>query len=239
MWFVDGIRLPGDEDKLVIDLNHSQPFVFELDRNLYKQFLKAVPVKLFTRYPKKNFKPVVDEKKEPEFDIEVHQEMLGFALIDLSPLLKNNQSVEQNQKYSVFEYDEKHLNYYSIYWPVKDEQARVAKLADEVEKEKERLAKLKKPDEPADLAAGKKGAAGTKKPAAVAAAQKKKPAAAKKGKEEEEPKITVPSWPQHPRTVVCYEADRLARHGPHRFDGKQNKIMVAGGVELAAGVVLH
>lgn len=236
MWFVDGNRLSGDEDKLVIDFNHTQPFVFELDRHLYKQFVKSVPVKIFTRYPKKKFKPVVDEKKEPEFDIEVQQEMLGFALLDLSPLLKNNAAVEQNQKYQLYEYDEKHLNHYSIYWPVKDEQTRVAKLAEEVEKE--RLSKQKKPEEPVDVPGAKKGAAAAKKPAVDP--KKKKPAqAGKKGKEEEEQKIVVPTWPVNPRKVVCYEVDRLARHGPNKFDNKHTKVMVAGAIELAAGITIH
>lgn len=237
VWFVDGNRLPGEEDKIIIDFNHSQAFVFELDRNLYKQFAKSIPIKIHTRYPKKKYKPVIDEKKEPEFDVEVQQEMLGFSLLNMKELLEKNSQRELNQRYYVFEYDDKHLQHYSVYWPLKDEQSRITALVKEVEKEK--LSKQKKPEDPLDgVTAGKKPAAGGKKPAAVDPKKKKPAGGGKKGKEEDEVKIVVPSWDTNKRTVICYEQDRLARHGINNFTTNQTKLMVAGNIDLAVGVQL-
>ena len=234
MWVNQGIR--GDDEKLAIDFKHEGRFIFELDRSLMKQFMRGVAIKIWHKYPVKIFKPQVDEKKEPEFDIQVKEEMLGFCVLSLKPFGNDYKLMELNQKLPVYEYGASLLNHYNIYWPHPEEVANAGKHQADIEKLKtEKYAK--KPEE--ELEKAKDGKQAPKKPDQ----KKKKPAApaggqAKKGAPvEEEVKVTIPAYPVNERKVIQYAEDQIAREGINNY--KSLKWLVSGSILLATSVKLY
>lgn len=208
----------------MIDFKHSQKFSFDLDRSLVGQFNKEIPISIWRKYPVKNFKPVEDEKKPPEFDIEVKQDMLGFAVVSLKPFLTDNLKQEHCLKYPVFEYQERTLRHYNIFWPHPKETEHKETFKEAIEEV--RAEKYSKPVE--EQPTGKTGAQkpGAKKPA---------PAASKKKGQAAPQAVTIPRspYPLQERDTILYTGDVLARAGINNYSKEDFQWLVAGTANLS------
>ena len=216
-----------DEEKITLDFKSDNYLAFELDRLLYKQLQRGIIIKIWKRFPVKNFKPQPDEKKDPEFDISIEECMLGFVVINLSEFVKDCKLDEIKFKYPVFEYSEDFLKYYNIYWPNKREPAYKESHKEEIESQrKEKYSKKIEED------LGKKdqkgpGGAPPKKPDP----KKKKPtgpATGGKKVQEEEVKIVPKDYPIHSRSEILYTDDYTGKQPIDSYKEKQGKVIVAG-----------
>lgn len=230
MWHNEGMKIPNEEDRVTLDFKQEFYLAFELDRNLMKQFSRGVPIKIWRRIPIKKEKPRTDEKAPIEYIFEHKEEQLGFSILSLQPLLKNNTQVEMSERLPLFEYKQDALRYYNVFWPHKEEQARIAKYSAEIEKS--RVEKYtKKPEEEDNTKKDPKAQA--KKPD-----PKKKKPAAPGGKKpvEEEIKIAVPTFEVNKRNTICYSEDLIARDGVGNYKDTESKFLVAGSSLLAVKV---
>ena len=96
MWTKEGLR--SDDERLTLDFKLDYYLTFELDRDLLRQFSRSFAIKIWKKYPVKKFKPQIDEKKEPEFDIEHREEMAGFAVVSLQKLQENSDLTQLQEK---------------------------------------------------------------------------------------------------------------------------------------------
>lgn len=225
-----------DDEKITLDFKSDTRLVFETDRELLKQLERSFVVKVWRKFPVKDFKPQVDEKKEPEFDLLVKEELLGFAVVSLHQFVTDNSKTEISLKYPLFEYGPAAFKYYNLYWPNTLEQKYVEAHKDLVEKMKQDKY-FKKPEEEVEAAGGKKDPrAAAKKPDP----KKKKPAAGPGGKKvvEEEVKVAVPAFEVSPRAAVLYCEDFIAKTGANCYSESDSKLLVAGPSLLSISVVI-
>lgn len=202
--------------------------MFELERDLLRQFNRCFAVKVWKKFPIKKFKPQIDEKKEPEFDIEHKEEMVGFAIISLQKLKDDINLNQIQEKYPIFEYDSSSLRHYNVFWPHKDELKRVEQAKEEIEKE--RQAKYSKKNEEEDAV--------KKDPKAKKPDLKKKKPAATGGKkvQEEEVKLEQLGWPLNTRKVIAYQRDEIAKEGLDNYSAKETQYFVSGNSSLAVSI---
>ena len=224
-----------DDEKITLDFKSDTRFVFETDRELYKQLDRSFVVKVWKSYPVKEFKPQVDEKKEPEFDLQVKEEMLGFAIISLQQFITDNSKSEISLKYPIFEYDQHFLKYYNLYWSNNLEQKFVADNKELVEKLRQE--KYFKKLEEEEAVAGKKDQKASIKKTDP---KKKKPAAGPGGKkvQEEEVKVAVPEFEVSARASILYCEDIIAKAGSNNYGEKESRLLVSGPSMLSVSVTI-
>lgn len=226
VWANEGIR--SDDEKLTINFNQLYHLVFELDRDLLRQFFRSFPIKIWRKYPVKKFKPQIDEKKEPEFDIEHKEDLLGFVVVSPDILRTDCEKTQIEKKYPVFQYGLESLYYYNVFWPHPDESKRAEQSASRIEEERhERYFKKPEDDEPV-----KKDGKGVKKPDP----KKKKPAQQGKKPAEDEVKIEIPSWPVDDRKAIAYNADEIAKEGMDNYSVQSTQFLVAGPALLSVSI---
>lgn len=222
-----------DDEKITLDFKSDPRFVFETDRELYKQLARSFVVKVWKKYPVKEFKPQVDEKKEPDYDLHVNEEMLGFAVVSLQQFISDNSKSDISLKYPIFEYGQTALKYYNLYWPNTIEQKFVNDHKELVEKLRQE--KYFKKSEEEEAVTGKKDPKGSlKKPDP----KKKKPAAGPGSKkvQEEEIKVTVPEFEVCSRSSILHCEDIIAKAGADNYSEKDSKLLVAGPTLLSISV---
>lgn len=160
----------------------------------------------------------MDEKKEPEFDIELKSEMMGFAVLDFQALADDDMRQVLQLKYPLFEYDNDRMTaFYNIYWPHKEESKRVAAQQDAITKL--RNEKYKKEEETDKTGKGKKPEVKKKKPVVPPG---------KKGQAVEEPKVEIPKWEKNQRSVIAYTEDVVGKHPVDEYSNAETRFLVAG-----------
>lgn len=201
-----------------LDFNQVHPFYLELDTQLLADFHKGCLLKVFRNYPVKKYKPQIDEKKEPEFDIELRSDMLGFCVLDFQSLADDDMKQVLQLKYPLFEYEnERTTAFYNIYWPHKEEGKRVSAQSELIHKL--RNDKYKKEEETDKTGKGKKPEIKKKKPVVQTG---------KKGQNAEEPKVDIPKWEKNSREVIAYTEDVVGKYPVDEYSLAETKFLVAG-----------
>lgn len=188
--------------------------------------------------------PVIQKEEEGEETpeepvVQITEELLGFAVIDLKPYLANPELTTLQQKYAVFEYTEESVFKNSeLFWPLPDEQAIIESSLEKIETLRQKKYFPKKEVDTTEQTT-LKGKLPPNKNAKKPAPKKKpiKPVKGKKGAQEEEAvKIDILDWKNDSRTVIAFKDDFLGhqnvRQNPH------NKFFVSGVKKLAVEVNL-